>query len=110
MKKKALKKVAIGLLLIPLVVLLLFTFGEVFSGDVSGLSHLIQAAPLLLFAYLAYKKPFAGGLSLLIVGFFLGILYPLKVPFDVVTIIIVEIFLFVPPFVSGILFILSSNK
>ena len=89
MTQKTLKRVAIALLLIPLVILLLFTFGEVFSGDISGLLHLIQTVPLLLFAYLAHKKPFAGGLSLLIIGFFLGILYPLNVPFDFETIIIV---------------------
>jgi hypothetical protein len=110
MSPKLLKKIGIGLLLIPLAFLLFFTFGEVFSGDISGLSHLIQAAPLVLLMLLASKKSFLGGIILLIVGLFLGILYPLRAPFNLQTIFLVEILLFVPPFISGLLLILSSKR
>ncbi len=110
MTGKILKRIGIGLLLIPLGILLLFTFGEVFSGDISGLSHLIQAAPLLLLLFLAYKKSFIGGLILLLTGITLGILYPLKAPFEPRTIFFVEITLFLPPVIAGLLLILSSKK
>jgi hypothetical protein len=105
-----LKKIGIGMLLIPLFILFLFTFGEVFSGDLSGLGHLIQAAPLVLIIFLAYKKPFIGGLLLLFAGLALGILYPFRARFELVTIVLVELFLFVPPVISGVLLILSSKK
>jgi hypothetical protein len=110
MSQEVLKKIGIGLLLIPLCFLLLFTFGELFSGDISGLSHLIQAAPLVFLILLASKKPCLGGIILLIVGLILGILYVLRAPFNLQTIFYVEILLFVPPFISGLLLILSSKK
>ena len=110
MTQKALKRVAIALLIIPLGILLLFTFGEVFSGDISGLQHLIQAIPLLLLAYLAYKKPLIAGIILLVISLALGILYSVIVSFTFQAILIVEAILFLPPFISGLLFILSSKR
>lgn len=109
MTQKALKKVAIVLLAIPFAILLLFTFGEVFSGEISGLQHLTQAIPLLLLAYIAYKKPFVGGIILLAIGLVLGTLYSLRAPFALPTILIVEATLFLPLLISGVLFILSSK-
>jgi hypothetical protein len=110
MPKKLPKHISLGLLFIPLGVLLLFTFGEVFSGDISGLSHLIQAAPLVLLIFLAYKKPYSGGVLLLITSLFLGVLYVIRAPFNLETIFLVETMLFLPPFISGLLLILSSGK
>jgi hypothetical protein len=110
MSKGVLRNIGIGLLLIPLSFLLLFTFGEVFSGDISGLSHLFQAAPLVLLIVLAYKKPYIAGVILLLAGLGLGILYPLKAPFNLQTIVIVEMVLFIPPCVAGLLLMLSSKK
>jgi hypothetical protein len=105
-----LKRIGVGLLLIPLGFLLLFTVGEIFSGDLSGLSHLIQAAPVLFLIILSIKKPFMAGLFLLIIGLVLGILYPFRVPFEIQTILLVEIILFLPPVISGVLLILSAKK
>ena len=82
----------IGLLLIPLSFLLLFTFGEV------------------LLIVLAYKKPYIAGVILLLAGLGLGILYQLKAPFNLQTIVIVEMVLFVPPCIAGLLLMLSSKK
>ena len=110
MTKKVLKKIGLALLLVPLCILLLFTFGEIFAGDMSGLSHLVQVVPLALLIFLAYKKPFIGGVILLVASLVFGILYPLAAPFSFRTIVLVESFLFVPPFVSGLLLILSSKK
>lgn len=110
MRKSSLKKIGVGLLFIPLSILLLFTFGEVFSGDMSGLSHLIQAAPLLLLILFSIKKPYTGGLLLLIAGFVLGVLYVIWAPLEPQTILIVESLLFLPPIISGLLLVLSSRK
>jgi hypothetical protein len=106
---RLLKIFGISLLLVPLVFLLLFTFGEVFSGDVSGLLHLIQATPIILLIFLAVKKPFIGGLLLSTIGLILGILYVLDTSVNFQTILFVEIFLFTPPFISGILFVIASR-
>jgi hypothetical protein len=110
MAKPLLKKIGIGLLLIPLGFLLLFTVGEIFSGDLSGLSHLIQAAPLLLIIFLAFKKPLFAGILLSTISFVLGIMYIVDGASNLNTIMLVEAFLFLPPFISGILLILSSKK
>ena len=109
MKKKVLKRIGIGLLFVPLSFFLIFTFGEVFSGDLSGLSHLIQAFPVALLIFLAIKKPFIGGIILLLLGLILGIMYAVDVSFEPMTVLLVEVFLFVPPFLSGVLLIISSR-
>lgn len=54
------RKLGITLTVIPLAILLLFTLGEVTSGDISGLSHLFQALPLVIIFYLAVKQPLVG--------------------------------------------------
>ena len=110
MSQKILKKTGIGLLLIPLVFLLIFIFGEVFSGKISGISHLIQAAPLLLLIIISNKKPFWGGIIISIISLILGIFYTLRAHFSFQTVLLVELFLFIPPFIAGILLIMSSRK
>ena len=104
------KNLGLGILLIPLGVLLLFAFGETFSGDFSGLGHLLQAAPLIALAALAWKKPFIGGMILASLSLILGILYALNFHFPLTTIFIAELLLFLPPFASGILFMISSRN
>jgi len=99
-----------GFLTIPFGFLLVFTFGELFSGDIAGLSHLIQALPLAILIVLASKKPRLAGILLMLSGLVLGILYPLKAPFNLKTILLVELILFIPPIVSGALLVLSEKK
>ncbi|MCL4366692.1 hypothetical protein M1563_00790 [Patescibacteria group bacterium] len=45
------------ILLLPTIFFLIFMLGEVFSGDWSGFSHLIQAAPFIVLIYLIWKFP-----------------------------------------------------
>jgi len=58
--------------LIPLglqaIVLALFGFGEMASGDLSGAGHLVPLAATLSLAFLAWRRPIEGGVALLIVG------------------------------------------
>lgn len=110
MKKSLIKKVAFGLLAVPMGFLLLFTFGEVFSGDFSGLFHLLQIAPILLLILLVHKKPLIGGVFIAISGLFLGIFYIIRNPSNLSTIIIVESLLFLPLFLSGLLFVVSTKE
>ena len=104
------KKVSIGLLVIPLCFFLLFTVGEVLSGDISGFAHLIQAVPVLLLIFLAWKRPLIGGVLLFTISLILGVLYVLDNPVNFPAIFAVEAFLFIPPFISGILLVVSSGK
>jgi hypothetical protein len=47
---------------------LYFTFGEVFSGDISGLSHLPPALAAIGLIYLARKLPLETGIVLVVLG------------------------------------------
>ncbi len=51
--------------LIPLglevAILLFFGFGEMGSGDLSGVSHLLPAVPIVLLGILAWLRPLEGG-------------------------------------------------
>jgi hypothetical protein len=46
------------LLSLPTLFFLLFMFGEVLGGDLSGFGHLLQAAPFILLIILVWKWPF----------------------------------------------------
>lgn len=63
-----LRIVALALLLLPAAFLLVFAFGEVAGGDVSGLQHVPEAALLLALAAAGWRYPRATGVVLLSVG------------------------------------------
>ena len=69
------KELATGLLLIPLGFLLLFTFGELFSGSIDGLSHLLQMLPIAVLLFLVWKKPLIAGVLLVAFSLIFGIWY-----------------------------------
>jgi len=56
MKNLPLKIILTVVLSLPSLFFLMFLFGEVFSGDMSGFSHIIQAAPFLILMYLLWRK------------------------------------------------------
>ena len=47
---------------------MLFAFGEMMGGDLSGASHLLQAVGPALLAVLAWMRPFEAGVALIIAG------------------------------------------
>lgn len=104
------KMIGISLLSLTLGFLLLFTIGEVLSGDISGLSHLLQIVPILLLLILSFKKPKIAGFLLTSSSLTLGLLYPFRASFNLQAIIIVEIILFLPLVLSGIFFMLSAKN
>jgi hypothetical protein len=98
--------IGLAILLIPALFLLMFLIGETFGGDISGLGHLAQIIPLVILAYIASKYPFVGGLLLIFVGLVLLVLYTIlaRIAFP-----IVDILLFLPLIVSGVLIFISSR-
>lgn len=110
MSEKLLKRIGISLLIIPIVFLSLFLFGEVLSGDISGLSHLLQIIPFFILVYISWRWPFWGGALLVLLSVTFGVLYAIDQIFSWQTVLLVELVLFLPPFVSGVLLILSSKK
>ncbi len=101
------KTIGLILLLIPILFLTYFAVGESVSGDLSGLSHLIQAAPLVILALLAWKRPRAGGLLLIGLGVLLALRFLLFTnnP-EVIAILLV----FSPPILSGLLFLMAARR
>ncbi len=45
-----------------------FGFGEIFGGDISGIIHLAPAVCVVLFAFLAHRRPFEAGIVLTALG------------------------------------------
>ena len=62
---KALKIVAMFPLVFMVSVLLVFGIGETLGGDLSGLMHLVGVAFVVAVAWLAWKRPFWGGILML---------------------------------------------
>jgi len=57
MKNKKLAVVLTIILALPALFFLTFMFGEVFGGDLSGFSHLLQASPFIILIILIWKWP-----------------------------------------------------
>jgi hypothetical protein len=106
----ALKAIGMALLLVPLGFLGLFMVGEVAGGDVSGLSHAVQALPLILVAAAAWRWPLQAGAVMVLVGLGIVVVYAILASsrFELGTILIVEAVLAVP-IVSGALFVLAGR-
>jgi len=58
MKRKSIAAILIVLLSLPTLFFLIFMFGEIFGGDLSGFGHLVQAAPFLLLIFIVYQWSF----------------------------------------------------
>ncbi len=109
---RKMKKVAVGLLLLPIGVLTLFTVGEIMGGDWSGASHLVQLAPLVLLAWVGWRYPKIGGLLLVVIGIVLAVVYAVvtRGRLSVMTVGLVELLILLPPVVAGGLFMLSGRE
>ena len=108
---KQLKIAGLVILLYPIALLLLFTIAETVGGDISGLGHLIQLAPLVILAIFAWKKPDLGGKILVVIAALLAITYlVLVVPRFEGRLGSGMLLLFGTPIISGLLFIASARK
>lgn len=100
-----LKLAGLVLLLVPIGVLLLFTFGE----GREGLQHLVQLAPLLAVAVLAWYRPRLGGTLLIVIGLALAVAFPFLVDFALGTTLGVIAIFFAPAILAGALFLLAGG-
>jgi hypothetical protein len=116
---KQLKVAGLIPLLIPIAFLLLFTIAETVGGDISGLVHLIQAAPLIILAIFAWKKPELGGKILVVIAVLLaitGLAHAVLVRvmgmegMGIGPLISGVLLFLVPPIISGLLFVASARK
>jgi hypothetical protein len=114
MRLTARRRKVLGLivLLVPLGILALFTVGEVAGSDVSGLQHLVQALPLVGLAILAWRKPRAGGIALIVVAAVLAVVYAViaSAAMPMATRLLVGAVLFAPAIVSGALFVSAHES
>lgn len=69
-KAKGLKLAALLPPALAAAIPLLLASRETIGGDWSGRCHLIQAIPLILLKWLAWKRPLWGGIFLLVLGIF----------------------------------------
>lgn len=108
---RLLKLAGTGLLAVPIVILALFTVGEVLGGDLSGLQHAVQMAPLLLLAWFSWQRPRLGGIALIGLALLFAVVYfVLSRDFPPGTRLTAGILLFAMPLVAGILFLLASRQ
>lgn len=96
-------------LAIPLGFVSLFLFGEIFGGDWSGLSHALQLLPVVVLLFVGWRWPSVGGWLLVLLGIVFGVWYWFAVSFPLLTILLVELLLFAPLIVSGVLLIAAGR-
>jgi hypothetical protein len=93
--------------LIPLgmqvLIFLLFGFGEMFSGDISGAGHLLQALVVAPLGFLAWMRPLEGGIALFIVGLVTYLSFPESALLSSEILILAA-----PQVVSGVLFFIAG--
>jgi hypothetical protein len=116
---KQLKIAGLIPLLIPIALLLLFTIAETVGGDISGLGHLIQLAPLIILAIVAWKRPSLAGKIIIVIGVLLALSSLPHVVLLVVgsgegmgigALIGTGLVIYVPLIISGVLLIASARK
>lgn len=92
---------------VPVAMLALFTVGEAGTGDLSGLSHLLQLAPLLIVLGAAWRWPLAGGGAMVVIALILSAVYAVLASDNIATaaLIATELLFFAPAIASGLLFV-----
>jgi hypothetical protein len=105
-----LKIAATVFLAIPILILAAFAVGEMAGGDITGIQHVVQLAPLVLLGWLAWKRPLWGGTALIALAvIFTGLYFLVIHGFPLPTVILTVAFLFATPFVAGILFVVAAR-
>lgn len=98
------KIAGVALLLVPIGLLLLFAIGE----GPEGVQHLVQLAPLLALALLAWYRPRLGGALIAAGGLGLALAYPFVFHAPLGTTLGVIALFFGPAILAGVLFLLAG--
>jgi hypothetical protein len=101
-----LKLAGLALLLVPIGLLLLFAAGE----GLEGVQHLVQLAPLLALAVLAWYRPRLGGALLAGIGLALAAAYPFFFHFPLGATLVTIALFFAPAVLVGGLFLLAGRE
>jgi hypothetical protein len=97
------------LLLIPGTLLILFGIGEINGGDISGIQHFMELAPLLILAIICWRYPRTGGFILAVLGTILSALYFVFFQSFPLSLRLLNTFLlFGIPVLAGLAFIVSD--
>jgi hypothetical protein len=103
------KIAALVLLSLGIAFYLMFAFGEVVSGDVSGVQHLPPAIVLAALLWLAWKRTCAAGVVLLVLS------VPLAVAYVVVLVVrdlplTWALWIALPPVLTGLLLVRAGRR
>ena len=84
---------------------------KVLGGDLSGLQHVVQMAPLLLLAWFSWQRPRLGGIALIGLSLLFTVTYlVISRDFSLSVRLTAGILIFAMPLVAGILFLLASRQ
>jgi hypothetical protein len=111
---KGLKIAALVVMGLLTVFLLFMGFGEIVSGDYSGMQHLIPAVVIMLMMWAGWKKPFVSGIAMCVLGLVTGVCF-FNVQFPPSRETITALIIPLPIIVSGLLLLAAglierSNK
>ena len=104
------KLAGLALCAIPVAFLALFMVGELAEGEIGGLGHAVQAAPLVLLLLLAWWRPLIGGALIVLGAVGLAAVYLLgggSLSMDVK--LLTAAIIFLPPALGGLLLVRSGR-
>lgn len=105
------KMIAEAFLAIPGLIFIIFAVGEISGGIAGGLEHIIQVILVIIFALTGWFYPKKFGVILIAASVIFSILYFLSFSgLSLLSKLINEVILFLPPLLSGIFFVLASKK
>jgi hypothetical protein len=108
---RRLRLAGIACLAVPAVLFLLFAVGEIVGGDLSGVQHVPEVAAVAAIAWAAWRWPFAVGMTLMIAGAALALVFVLWLHPAGITLLgiaIMELLLFIPTIAAGACFTLAG--
>lgn len=101
----ALSWVALTILTLYGALWLVFGVGEITGGDLSGMSHLIPAVLIYILIYLCWRRPFEGGITLIISALISGIReLPGYLAGEDLSFVLIEI---LPPVLAGLMLVIA---
>lgn len=107
---KWIRDTALVLSAIPASIFIIFAAGEMMGSDMSGIIHVVQFLFFILLLYIAFKKPYIGGLIMFFSGLVLALKYVAytgHLPIPVMLLVISVVF--IPLIAAGILFIIYGR-